>query len=85
VHVSHVRPSHQAKLPIVSVSPIGVKGGEAMCIIRPSLHKASKANRFRGETQKDIKGVSRNNTREFRYEGRGRWGHIPSLGHRIGI
>jgi hypothetical protein len=62
-----------------------VKGGEAVCIIRPSSHKASKANRFRGKTWKDIKGMSRNNTREFRYKGRGRWGHIPSLMCGIGM
>jgi hypothetical protein len=50
-----------------------------MCIVGPSLHKAGKADRFRGETWKDVKGVSRNNTRELRYKGRGRWGCIPSL------
>jgi hypothetical protein len=46
------------ELPIVSVSPIGAKGGEAMCIVRPSSHKASKARRFRGKMWEDIKRVS---------------------------
>jgi hypothetical protein len=56
-----------------------------MYIVRPSSHKASKADRLRGKTCKDIKEMSGNNTREFRYKGRGRWGHIPSLRYRIGI
>ena len=41
-----------------------------ICIIRLSSHKASKAGRFRGKMWKDVKGMSGNNTREFRYKGR---------------
>jgi hypothetical protein len=51
-----------------------------MYIVGLSSHKAGKAGRFRGKMWKNIKGMSGNNTREFRYKGRGRWGHIPSLG-----
>ena len=43
-----------------------------MCIIGPRLHKASKADRFRGKMQEIIKRVSRNDIRELRYKGRGR-------------
>jgi hypothetical protein len=56
-----------------------------MHIIGPRSHKAIKADRFRGKMWEIIKRVSGNNIRELRYEGRGRWGHILSLGCRIGI
>ena len=55
-----------------------------MCIIRPRLHKASKAERFRGKTWEIIKGVSRDNIREVRNDGGGRWGCIPGIRCRIG-
>ena len=56
-----------------------------MCIVGPRSYKASKAEGFRGETQKDIKWVGRNDIGELRHNSGGRWGHIPSLRGRIGI
>jgi len=73
------------ELPIVSVHLVWVKDRETMHIIGPRSHKAIKADRFRGKMWEIIKRVSGNNIRELRYEGRGRWGHILSLGCRIGI
>jgi hypothetical protein len=58
--------------PIISISMVWAKGDEAMCIIGPGLHKATKAKRFRGEVREDIKQVSRNNVGEIRYNSRGR-------------
>jgi len=52
-------------------------------IIGPRLHKASKADRFRDKMQEDVKGVSRDSVREVRYDGRGRWGRIPSIRHSV--
>ena len=54
-----------------------------MCIVGLRLHKASKADRFRGKMQEDVKGVSGDSVREFRYDSRGRWGHILSIRHRV--
>ena len=53
------------ELPVVSISMVGVKGSKPMCIIGPRLHKATKAEGFRGKTQEDIKWVSRNNVGEL--------------------
>jgi hypothetical protein len=63
---------------------IWAKDREVMCIIGPRSHKATKADRFRSKTWEIIKRVSRDNVRELRYEGRGRWRGIPSLRCRIG-
>ena len=43
-----------------------------MYIIRPRLHKATKADGFRGKTWEIIKRVSGNNIGKLRYNGRGR-------------
>jgi hypothetical protein len=56
-----------------------------VCIVRPRSHKASKVKGPRGNAQKNIKGVCWNNIREFRNDGRGRWGRIPSIGGRVSI
>jgi hypothetical protein len=61
-----------------------VKDGEAVCIIGPRLHKASKAERFRGKIWKIIKGMSGDNVREVRNDSRERWGCILGIGCRIG-
>ena len=47
----------QVELPIVSICTMWMKGGEAVYIIRPRLHKASKAKGLRGNMWKNIKGV----------------------------
>jgi hypothetical protein len=56
-----------------------VKRDEAMRIVGPRSHKATKGQRFRGNTWEDIKGVGQNNIGELRNNGRGRWGHIPGI------
>ena len=78
--VSHMRVGCKAEGRIITIGTVGVKGGEAVCSVRPRSHKAGKAKRFRGETGKVIKGMGRNSLREFRYEGRGRWSCIPGIG-----
>jgi len=75
----------QAKLPIVGICMVWVKEGKAMHIIGPRSHKATKAERFRGNTWKDIKWMSQNNIRELRHHSGGRWRHIPSLRGRISV
>ena len=82
--MSDMRVGCKAEGHIITISMVGVKGGEAVCSVRPRSHKAGKAKRFRGETGKVIKGMGRNSLREFRYEGRGRWSHIPGIGCSIG-
>ena len=73
------------ELPIVSVCLVWAKDRETMHIVGLRLHKATKADRFRSKMWEIIKRMSRNNVRELRYKGGGRWGHIPSLGCRISI
>ena len=58
---------------------MGAKGGEAMCIVGPSLHKAGKAKRFGGKIGKVIKRMGRDSLREFRYKGRRRWVSILDI------
>jgi hypothetical protein len=72
------------KLPIVSICSIWVEDGEAMHIVWPRSHKASKADGFRGKMWEIIKGVSGDNVREVRNNSRGRWGCISGIGCRIG-
>jgi hypothetical protein len=62
----------QAELPIVSICMMRMKGGEAVCIIRPRSHKASKAKGFRGNMWEIIEGVGWNDIRELRDNGRRR-------------
>jgi hypothetical protein len=83
VPMGHMRVGCQAELPIISVCAVWAKGGKTMCIIWPRSHKATKAKGFRGKMWKDVKWVGRNNVREVRHKGGGRWGHIP--GFRCGI
>jgi hypothetical protein len=64
--MSYMRLGCQAELPIVSIYSIWVEDGEAMHIIGLRLHKATKANRFRGKMWEIIKGVSRDNVGEVR-------------------
>ena len=58
MRMGHMGAAYQAELPIVSICAMRMKGGEAVCIIRPRSHKASKAKGVRGNTWKNIKGVS---------------------------
>jgi hypothetical protein len=58
---------------------VWAKGGKTMHIIGPRSHKALKAKGFRGDTWKDIRWLSWNNTREVRYHSGGRWRCILSL------
>jgi hypothetical protein len=83
--MGHMGAGCQAEPPIISICMVWVKGGKAMHIIGPWSHKAIKGKGFRGNTWKDIKGVSWNNVRELRYNSQGRWGHIPSLRGGISI
>jgi len=85
MYMGYMRVSCQVELPIISICIIRVKGSETVCIIGPRSHKASKVKGFRGKARKDIEWVSRNNLGELRNNSRRRWGHIPSLGGRIGI
>ena len=71
------------ELPIVCISMVWMKDTEAMCGIGSRLHKAFKAKGFRGKVREDIKWVGRNNIRELRYKGGGRWRWISSI--RCGI
>jgi hypothetical protein len=72
------------KLSIISIHLIWAEDGEVMRIVGLRLHKASKANRFRGKTWEIIKGVSRDNVGEVRNDSRGRRGCILDIGCRIG-
>jgi hypothetical protein len=72
------------KLLIISIRLKWAKDGEVVCIIGLRLHKASKADRFRGKTWKVIKGVSEDYVREVRNKSRRRWEHISGIGCRIG-
>jgi hypothetical protein len=62
---------------------VWMKGTEVVCGIGPRSHKAFEAKGLRGKVWEDIKQVGRNNVRELRYKGGGRWGYIPST--RCGI
>jgi hypothetical protein len=85
MHIGHIEVGCQAELPIISICTMQMKGGEAVCIIRPRSHKASKAKGFRGNMWEIIEGVGWNDIRELRDNGRRRWGRIPSIRSRISI
>jgi hypothetical protein len=50
MYMSHMGVGSQAEFSVVSIYMVWMKGTEAMCIVGPRLHKASKAKGFRGET-----------------------------------
>jgi hypothetical protein len=79
MRMGHMGAGCQAELHIIGICTVWAKGGKAMRIVGPRSHKATKEKGFRGNVQKDIKGVSRNNVGELRYNSWGRWGCIPSL------
>jgi hypothetical protein len=85
MHMGHMGAGCQVELPIVTICMIRMKGGEAVHIIRPRSHKASKAKGLRGNTWENIKGVGWNDIGELRDDGRGRWGRIPGIGGGVGI
>jgi hypothetical protein len=73
------------ELPIISIYTVQAEGSEAVCIIGPRSHKATKVKGFGGKAWEDIKWVSGNNIRELRDNGRGRWRHIPGLVGRVSV
>jgi hypothetical protein len=77
--IGYVEMGCEAKGCFISIDMIGAEGSEAVCSVRPRLHKAGEAKRFRGEMRKVIKGVGRNNVRELRYKGRRRWDCVPHI------
>jgi len=83
--VSHVRAGCKVELPVISICSIRTETGEAMATVRPRPHKAIQAKRFQGNAWKNIKGMGCNDIREFRDNGRGRWGHIPDIGGGVSI
>ena len=64
----------------VSVSSSGAELGKVMGSVWPAAHERAKGNGFRGNTGKDIKGVSRNNVREVRDHGNA----VPGIGSLVG-
>jgi len=50
----------------VSISASGMEVGKAMSSIWPTAHKGAKGNGFRGNTRKDIKGMSSDDVGEVR-------------------
>jgi hypothetical protein len=78
--VGYVGTGCKVKGHIITINTVRVKGGEAVYSIRPGPHKAGEAKGFRNKMGKTIKGVGRNDVRELRYKGRGRWDHIPGVG-----
>jgi hypothetical protein len=73
------------ELSIIYIGTVWIEDTKVMCGIGPRSYKAFEANRLRGKAWEDIKWVGRNNIRELRYKGGGRWGRIPSIGCRISI
>jgi len=65
--IDYMGMGYEAKGCVVSIDTVGAKGGKVICSIRPRLHKAGKAKRFRGKMRKVIKGIGRNDIREVRY------------------
>jgi hypothetical protein len=85
MHMDHMGMGHQAELSIISICTVWAKRGEAMHIVGPRSHKATKGQRFRGNAWEDIKGVGWNDIGELRDNGRGRWGCIPGIGGGVSI
>jgi hypothetical protein len=81
--VGYVGMGCEVKGCVITINMVEAEGSKAMCSVRPRLHKAGKAKRFRGERRKVIKEMGRNNIRELGYKGRRRWDCIPGI--RCGI
>ena len=64
--VSKVPSRGKPELRGVSISATGAELGKAMSSIGPTAHKGAKGNWFRGNTWKDIKGMSWDDVREVR-------------------
>jgi hypothetical protein len=79
MYIGYVGTGYKAKGCIISIDTVEAEGGEVVCSVRPRLYKAGEAKRFRGETEKVIKEMGRNDIRELRYKGRRRWGCIPDI------
>jgi len=78
--VSEVAPRGKPKLCEVSVSALRAELSKAVSSVWLEVHKRAKGNRFRGNTGKDIKGVSGDNIREVRDYGNA----VPGIGSLIG-
>jgi len=85
MYMGHMGAGCQAELPIISICTMRMEGGEAVCIVRPRSHKASKAKGLRGNMWKNIKRVCWNDIRKLRDDSRGRWGRIPSVGGGVSV
>jgi len=70
----------EPKLCGISVSASGTERGEAMSSVWPTAHKGAEGDGFRGNTRKDIKGVSGNGIGEVRDYGNA----VPGIGGLIG-
>jgi hypothetical protein len=85
MYMGHMGAGCQAELPIISICTMRMEGGEAVCIVRPRSHKASKAKGLRGNMWKNIKRVCWNDIRKLRDDSRGRWGRILSVGGGVSV
>jgi hypothetical protein len=63
MRMSYMGAGCQVELPIISICTIWTEEGEAVCIVRPRSHKASKAKGLRGNMWKNIEGVGWNDIR----------------------
>jgi hypothetical protein len=62
--VSEVAPRGKPKLCRISISTPRVELSKAVSSVQPGAHKGAKGNGFRGNVEKDIEGMSRDNIRE---------------------
>ena len=74
--MSKVPSGGKPKLCGVSISVSGAEVSKVMSSIGPMAHKGTKGNWFRGNTWKDIKGMSRDDVRELRDYGNA----VPGIG-----
>jgi hypothetical protein len=78
--MSEVAPRGEEELCVVSVSASGAELSKAMGSIWPTAHKGAEGNGFRGNTRKDIKGMSGNNVGEVGDHSNA----VPSIGSLVG-
>ena len=67
--MSEVAPRGEEEFCIIRVRASRMEFGEAMSSVQPTAHEGAKGDRFRGDTGKDITGVSRDDVREVRDHG----------------
>ena len=78
--VSKVALRGKPKLCEVSVSASRAELSKVVSSVQLGAHKRAEGNGFRGDTGKDIKGMSRDNVREVRVYGNA----VPGIGSLIG-